>query len=67
MEISFSDGDTFRFRRSDRVTDAGWIYIALRRESLWHITLEGNTSPWLYWVFSDETVLKDCWIGRLTD
>lgn len=58
----FHDGDTFRFSRLGQGT-----YKAMRQDSFWHVTLEGNTDRWMLWLFSDETVLKDFWDSRLTD
>lgn len=57
----FRDDDTFRFNASRG------IYQAIRQNSLWRVTLEGNTERWMFWVVSDETVLKDFWDSRLTD
>lgn len=64
METDFSDGQTFRFHRLGVGPD---IYIAIRQNSLWSVSIEGNTKMWLCWLLSDSDVRNRCWDYRLTD
>jgi hypothetical protein len=64
MPTDFTDGQEFRFLRFGTGPD---IYLAIRQDALWRVTLEGSTAQWMYWLLSDVAVLKSCWDHRLTD
>lgn len=52
---------SFRFRRGSDT------YLARPEGRYWNVTLEGNTSAYMFWVLSDEDISKNCLEHRLTD